>query len=537
MGLKVIGRGTWLDKVAYELIEREKKLRGAPRLIRVESGLGASGFPHLGSFADAARAYGVKLAVEDAGYPSEYIAFSDDMDGLRKVPAGLPKRLKEHLGRPVSEIPDPFKCHESFGVHMSSLLLDALDRCGVQYRFISATQAYKEGLFNDEIKKILDHAGQVGEIIKRELSQEKYLEALPYFPICEECGRIYTTKAYKWIPAEGRVLYRCEGASLKGAELPGCGYEGEADYRRGRGKLSWKVEFAARWSALNVSFEAYGKDIADSVRVNDAVMKEVLGKPPPYHVRYEMFLDKTGRKISKSTGNVFTPQTWLRYGSPSSLLLLMFKRIVGTRELSIEDIPKYMDEHDWLEQVYFGMKKISDKKELAKLKGLYEYCHLLKPPAKPSTHVPYSTLVRLASVAPRGAEQSFIAEKLEKYGYKVGEDAAERIQYAVNWSRDFPAEEASKGKLWLTEPEREALLEFAGRLKHCRSGDEVQTLVFETARSKNIPAKRLFHILYGVLLGKDSGPKLGPFIAAIGVAEAAEKLEKAASHHLEAVES
>jgi len=232
MSLKVIGRGTWLDKVAYELIEREKRLRGVPQLVRVESGLGASGFPHLGSFADAARAYGVKLAVEDAGYPSEYIAFSDDMDGLRKVPAGLPKRLKQYLGHPVSGIPDPFKCHESFGAHMSSLLLDALDKCGVQYRFISATEAYGKGLFNEEVKTILNHAGQVGEIIKRELSQEKYLEALPYFPICEGCGRIYTTKAYEWISDEGKILYRCEGGVLKGAELKGCGYEGEVDYRR-----------------------------------------------------------------------------------------------------------------------------------------------------------------------------------------------------------------------------------------------------------------------------------------------------------------
>ncbi|MEM3072639.1 MAG: lysine--tRNA ligase [Candidatus Bathyarchaeia archaeon] len=530
MSLKVIGRGTWLDKVAHELIEREKRLRGTPKRIRVESGLGASGFPHLGSFADAARAYGVKLAVEDAGYPSEYIAFSDDMDGLRKVPAGLPKRLKEHLGRPVSEIPDPFKCHESFGAHMSSQLLDALDRCGVQYRFISATQAYKEGLLNQEIKTILNHADQVGEIIRRELSQEKYLEALPYFPICEKCGRIYTTKAHKWIPEEERILYRCEGGALKGAELKGCGYKGEVDYRQGRGKLSWKAEFAARWSALNISFEAYGKDIADSVRVNDTVMKEVLGKPPPYHVRYEMFLDKTGRKISKSTGNVFTPQTWLRYGSPSSLLLLMFKRIVGTRELSIEDIPKYMDEHDWLEQVYFGMKKVSDEKELAKLKGLYEYCHLLKPPAEPSTHIPYNTLVQLASVAPKGLEKSFIAEKLKKYGYRVAEDVAERIQYAVNWSRDFPSEEAPKERVQLTEPERQALLELAGKLKHCRRGEEAQTAVFEAARSKNIPVKRFFNILYLILLGKDSGPKLGPFIATLGASEVAEKLEKAAAH-------
>ena len=213
---------------------------------------------------------------------------------------------------------------------MSALLLDALDKCGIEYRFISATKSYKEGLYTTPTETILANSKLVGEIIQRELSQEKYVEQLPYFPVCDQCGRIYTTKAHEWIPKEGKITYKCEGVDLRGRWLEGCHYEGESDYRKGNGKLSWKVEFAARWTALDINFEAYGKDISDSVRANDKIMEEVLRVPSPFHVRYEMFLDKGGKKISKSAGNVFTPQVWLRYGSPQSLFLLMYKRIVGT---------------------------------------------------------------------------------------------------------------------------------------------------------------------------------------------------------------
>ena len=180
---QIIGRGTWLDKVASEIVEREQKLGRNVDLLRVESGLGASGVPHIGNYSDAARAYGIKLALESMGRRAELIAFSDDMDGLRKVPAGLPKSLSKYIGFPVSSIPDPFGCHESYGNHMSGLLLDALDKTGVKYRSVSGTRAYKEGLFNSQIDKILSNATRVGEIIKETMGQEKYTEVLPYFPV------------------------------------------------------------------------------------------------------------------------------------------------------------------------------------------------------------------------------------------------------------------------------------------------------------------------------------------------------------------
>jgi lysyl-tRNA synthetase class 1 len=530
---KIIGKGTWIDKIAYELINREKKLGRKFELIRTESGLGASGIPHLGSLSDGVRAYGIKLAIEQFGYKSEYIAFSDDMDGLRRVPVGLPKSLEKYLGYPVTSIPDPFHCHESYGNHMSSLLLEALEKCGIEYKYYSATEAYKKGMFNTQIEKLLLNAEKVGKILMEELGHKKYLEALPYFPVCENCGRIYTTKAFKFLPKEKKVLYVCEGMEIKGRWLEGCGYKGEVDYTKGNGKLSWAGgEFAARWDALKINFEAFGKDIADSVRVNDRICEEILGYTPPFHIKYEMFLDKSGKKISKSIGNVFTPQVWLRYGSPQSLLLLMFKRFIGTRTLDVVDIPQYMNEFDELEDVYFGKKSIDDEYELIKLKGLYEYCCLLKPPKEPSIHVPYNLLVYLAKVAPEGNEYEFIMDKLKHYGYikdptNINNSLRKRIEYALNWKNDFT--EIKETHVELSDNEKKAIKELIDFLNIESKAEEIQSEIFKIAKKNGLAPKDFFKKLYIALLGVPEGPKLGPYIVSMGRINVIKALEKVLS--------
>jgi len=527
---EIIGRGTWYDKAAKELIERERRLGRSLDLIRTESGLGASGFPHIGSLGDALRNYAVAMGVQVQGYNSELIAFSDDKDGLRKVPAGLPKELERWLGYPVSDIPDPMgDCHESFGAHMTSLLLDALDTCGAEYTFKSGAKVYEEGVLNDEILALMENAERVGEIIKEEIGQEKYLEALPYFPVCESCGRIYTTHAYEYIPEEHKVLYRCAGMEVKGRWLEGCGHEGEVDVLAGKGKLSWKVEFAARWRALDIRFEAYGKDIADSVRVNDRICREILGYEPPMHVQYEMFLDRGGKKISKSAGNVFTPQVWFRYGSPQSLNLLIFKRFVGAKSGSVEDIPPHMDELDDLEDVYFGRVKVKDPKERAKLSGLYEYCWMLKPPEEPSVHIPYNLMTNLAMVAPKGAEARFIREKLRDYGYLDQGDRGleDRIRYALNWVRDFG--ETSVKEVALTLQEAEAVKALMEVLRVAEGEDEFQSAVFDVARAAGMRPGKLFRVLYQILLGRPQGPRFGPYVVAMGKESVIRELEKAVS--------
>ena len=530
MSEKIIGRGTWYDKMAVKIIERERRLGRSLDMIRTEMGLGASGFPHIGSLGDAARSYAITLALRDQGYRSELIAFCDDKDGLRKVPAGLPKTLEKYLGFPVTDIPDPFKCHDSYGRHMSSLLLEAMDNCGIEYRYMSAKEAYEKGLLNNEIHTILLNAKKVGEIVKEEVGQERYMEVLPYFPVCENCERIYTTKATEYLPKERKVLYVCEGMEIKGRWIEGCGYKGEADVTKGLGKLSWKGEFAARWKALDIRFEAYGKDIADSVRVNDRISREVLGFEPPAHAKYEMFLDKSGRKISKSAGNVFTPQVWLKYGSPQSLMLLLLKRFVGTRTIDVTDIPAYMNELDYLEDVYFGKKTVPDKKELAKLKGLYEYCWLLKPPKKPSIHVPYNMLTYLAKIAPKGREVEFITEKLQTYGYlqkgqQPDENLKKRIENAINWARDF--EEIRETTVTLKPEEKAAIKELIEIIKTEDQAEKIQNAIFNTAKKHGVPPPELFKTLYTILIGAPQGPRLGPYIVAMGKQNVINALQRA----------
>ncbi|MFP3985411.1 MAG: lysine--tRNA ligase [Candidatus Bathyarchaeia archaeon] len=526
---EIIGHGTWYDKTAMKIVERERKLGRSLNLIRTEMGVGASGLPHIGSLGDAARSFAVTIALREQGFNSELIAFSDDKDGLRKVPAGFPKSLEKYLGYSVTNIPDPFGCHDSFGAHMSSMLLEALDKCEIDYKFVSAAKAYREGWFSKEIETILTNAARVGEIVKEEVGQERYTEALPYFPICGNCGRIYTTTAHKFLPKEGKILYTCEGMEIKGRWLKGCGYKGETGYRKSEGKLSWKSEFAVRWKALDIRFEAYGKDIEDSVKINDRICREILGYEPPMHARYEMFLDKSGKKISKSAGNVFTPQVWFRYGSPQSLILLMLKRFAGTRELSVIDIPQYMNELDELEDIYFDKKQIPSKKEHAKLTGLYKYCWWLTPPLEPSVHVPYNLLAYLVKVAPEGKEIEYVATKLREYGYVKNKetqpkDLAERIEYVRSWNNDF--KEIRETPLTLAPKEANAIKELSETLQGEVDAETVQSAIFEISRKYEIPPRQFFRTIYTILLGTSAGPRLGPYIIAMGKQNVIEALQR-----------
>ncbi len=511
----IIGKGTWIDKLAHELLEREKTLGRKTDLLRVESGLGASGVPHIGSLGDAVRAYGVKLALENFGYKSELIAYSDDLDGLRKIPDGFPDSLKEHLGKRVSAIPDPFGCHDSYGMHMSSLLLEGLDKLEIKYDFRRAKDTYEKGLLKDQIHTILENGKKIGEKISELTGQEKFQQYLPYFPVCTNCDKLYTTESYEYISDERKVKYRCKDATIGSQIISGCGHEAEADITKDLGKLAWKVEFAARWQAFDVRFEAYGKDIMDSVKVNDWVADEILNFPHPHHVKYEMFLDKGGKKISKSLGNVVTSQIWLKYGTPKSILLLLYKRITGARELGFEDIPSLMDECNELENTYFGKIKIDNPAKATKLKGLYEYVNLLNPPKGPQPYVSYRLLIELGKIFKENRVE-LVMKKLIDYGVIKNPEPQieELITKAGNFADDFDQQE--KVDVQIDDSAKKALKELSDLLGGETEPEDLQNDIYQIAKKNNVQPRDFFKILYQIILSTNRGPKIGPFIVDIG---------------------
>ncbi len=385
-------------------------------------------------------------------------------------------------------------------------------------------------MLDKEIETILLNWEEAGKIIKNMLGQEKYTEALPYFPVCEKCGKIYTTRAYKLVPEEHKVLYVCDGRFTgknlntgKEIVVKGCGHKGEASYFKGEGKLSWKVEFAARWSALKIVFEAHGKDILDSVKVNDKISEDILDWKSPHHFVYEMFLEKGGRKISKSVGNVFTPQVWFRYGSPESCILLMFKRSGTIRELDVNDIPNYMRELDNLEDVYFGKEKLENPRDEFNAKRLFEFVHRLKPPKKSSIHIPYDYLVELAGVSPERNKLDFVIQKLLETGHidkvneKIKGEIKKRFTYAENWFNDFVKPE--EVEVELTKEEKSAIKDLIKEIKKEKDGEKLQNKIFGIAKAHGIKPVRFFRLIYRIILNQDRGPRLGPYIIQRGKKE------------------
>ena len=515
MASGVVGRGTWIDKLAGELVRREKRLGRSLGLIRVESGLGASGIPHIGSLGDAVRAYGVKLSLEDQGYGSELVAYADDMDGLRKIPHGFPDSLAKYLAEPVSAIPDPYGVYESYGARMSGLLLEGLDNLGIRYKFQSAKQAYGSGLFQRQIHAILCSSASIGQKISEMVGQDKFRNILPYFAVCEKCGRLYTTRSTEYISDERVVVYHCGDATVGTTLVAGCGHNGHSKISRDPGKLAWKVEFAARWQALDIRFEAYGKDIMDSVRVNDWISDNVLDFPHPHHIRYEMFLDRGGKKISKSSGNVVTPQQWLRYGTPESILLLLYKRISGARSVGLEDIPSLMDEYNYLEDIYFKVRATGSREKDIRYRGLYQYANLLRPPKTPGPHIGYRLLVELCRIFYE-ERRSRVTSKLIDYGVLQDDstDIGYLIDLAGNYADDFDKLQKTEADI---DGEMAAVLaSFADLLMAADDPADIQSAIFDVARSSDVPPRRVFRALYQIILGTDRGPRLGPFIEDVG---------------------
>lgn len=517
----------WADQVAKEVVEREKKL-GRVSVFRTEMGLGASGIPHVGSTGDGIRSFVVNLALKELGVKSEFIAFSDDRDGLRKVPAGFPLPESE-IGKPVSAIQDPFGCHKSMALHIGQLLTDAFDRLGVEFKLLRAHEEYAKGTLDKQIITALKNAKRCGEIIRETTGQEKYLTQLPYIATCTECGRIYTTRAYRFDENEGKIYYKCDQAFIgknsttgKNIEIMGCGHDGVSGIRDG--KLSWKVEFAARWAALKINYEAFGKDILDSVRCNDRISSEIFGWEPPVHSFYELFTERSGKKISKSAGNVFTPARWMKYASPLSLRLLFLKRLATSRVVDPDAIPAYMDEVDELEKVYFSKTKIANPKELEHQKRMFEYVNFLKTPKESHAAVPYNLLVRLMVISKNKEVVKDILKRTSHIPKDLSKEDVEelnqRLEYATNWINDTVPEE--KIIYSMADVQKKSIKKLIHELES-KDWDETDlySRLYAIPKEDGLELGKFFEAAYVLLLNSLRGPRLAQFICAVGCEKAA----------------
>lgn len=517
----------WADQVAREVIEREKKL-GRVSVFRTEMGLGASGIPHVGSAGDGIRSFIVNLALKELGVKSEFIAFSDDKDGLRKVPAGFPESMEKEIGKPVSAIPDPFGCHKNMALHIGQLLTDAFDRLGVDFRLLRAHEEYAKGTLDKQIITALVNAKRCGEIIREVTGQEKYLTQLPYLAVCSECGRVYTTRVYRFDEKEEKIYYKCDQSFIgknstngKNIEIKGCGHDGVCGIRDG--KLPWKVEFGARWAALKINYEGFGKDILDSVRCNDRISSEILGWEPPVHSFYELFTERSGKKISKSAGNVFTPARWMKYASPASLRLLFLKRLATSRVVDPDAIPAYMDEVDELEKVYFSKTKVANPKELEHQKRLFEYVNFLKAPRENHASVPYNLLVRLMRIS---KNKEIVKEILRRTGHikdlnkEELEELDRRLVYVTNWINDTVPEATITYSL--TDRQRNSIKKLVHELES-KDWEETDlySRLYAIPKEDGLEMEKFFEAAYVLLLNSLRGPRLAQFICAVGCEKAA----------------
>jgi lysyl-tRNA synthetase class 1 len=518
--------------------EEARKL--AARLARADrneivfaTGYGPSGLPHIGTFGEVARTTMVRHAfrvLTDDVVKTRLIAFSDDMDGLRKVPDNVPNRemMQRHLGKPLTEVPDPFGEYESFAAHNNARLQGFLDAFGFDYEFASSTVYYKSGRFDAALLHMLARLDEVQRIMLESLREERAATYSPFLPIHPKTGVVMQVPLIGHDAAAGTISWR-DPVSGEPFETPVTG---------GHCKLQWKPDWAMRWVALGVDYEMAGKDLIDSVKLSSAIAR-ALGGTPPEGFNYELFLDEKGRKISKSKGNGLTIDEWLTYASPDSLSQFMFQKPTAAKRLYFDVIPRAVDDYLGFLDAY----PRQDWKE--RLGNPVWHVHGGSPPEPEAlTHagvrasVSFSMLLNLAAVA-NSENPAVLWGFLRRYAPGASPQTHPRldklVRYAVAYFRDFVAPK----KRYRLPDEVEAaalaaLSEALGRLPAHASAETIQHALYDLARpipryqdmrSKGATPERpgvsndWFNMIYQVLLGEERGPRLGSFIALYGIAE------------------
>ena len=506
----------WPFAEARSLLKRLNGKTPANGYVLFETGYGPSGLPHIGTFAEVARTIMVRQAFALlSDVPSRLFAFSDDMDGLRAVPGNVPNKamLEEHLGKPLTAVPDPFGTHESFGAHNNARLRAFLDGFGFDYEFKSATACYRDGVFDKTLLSVLENYERVTNVILPTLGPDRRKTYSPFLPICPKTGRVLQAPVTGRDAGKGTITYTDEdGASI---EVPVTG---------GHCKLQWKADWAMRWVALGVDYEMSGKDLIDSVRLSGQIAK-VLGARPPEGFTYELFLDEKGEKISKSRGNGITVEEWLTFAPRESLALYMFGQPRRAKRLFFDVIPKHVD--DYL--AHLG--KFAGQSPAERLVNPVWHIHDGAPPAE-SVPLGFALLLNLASVCNTEDEEvlwGFISRYAAGADPKSEPMLARLVGHALAYYRDFV--KPTKTYRAPSETERAALEDLDKTLASLPAdadAEAIQTEVYEVG--KRHPFENLrdwFGALYEILLGQKQGPRMGSFIAIYGLGETRKLIARA----------
>jgi len=486
-----------------------------------QCGYGASGLPHMGTFGEAARPTMVRTAfralTEDA-LPTRLIVFSDDMDGLRKIPDNVPNRhlLEEDRDKPVTSVRDPFGEHESFGAHNNARLLAFLDGFGFDYDFLSATDCYRSGRLDEVLLRVLERFDAIQAIMLPTLGEERRATYSPFLPISPRTGKVLQAATLERNLDKGTIVFADEDGTL--TEVPVTG---------GHVKLQWRPDWAARWTALGVDYEMSGKDLVDSVRVSNRVCK-VLGGEPPESFHYELFMDENNQKISKSKGNGLTMEEWLRYGAPESLAYYMYMSPKSAKRLYFDVIPKAADEY--LQQLDAFNRDKAETGQPA-IDNPAWFVHRGAPPEAGSP-VSFSLLLNLVSAAD-ASTKAILWGFIERYipgATPQSQPLLDKLAgYAINYYEDFV--KPSKRFRAPDAKERAAMEALAVRLKALPAGadaEAIQNEVFEVGKAAGFePLRAWFSALYEVLLGQSQGPRFGSFVAIFGVERTIALIERA----------
>lgn len=497
----------WPFEEARRLAKRYAKAPPEKGYVLFETGYGPSGLPHIGTFGEVARTSMVRRAFEEiSDIPTKLICFSDDLDGMRKVPGNVPDpdALKEHLQLPLTSVPDPFGTHASFGEHNNAMLRRFLDTFGFEYEFISSTEFYHSGRFDEVLLRAVERYDDVMAVMLKSLREERRQTYSIFLPLHPETGRVLYVPMKRVNATDGTITFDDENGTE--ITLPVTG---------GNVKLQWKPDFGARWAALDVDFEMYGKDHSTNTPIYDGICR-ILGGRAPEHFTYELFLDESGQKISKTSGNGVSIDDWLTYASSESLSYFMYQKPKTAKRMHFDVIPKAMDE-------YHQQLRAYPTQELkAQLNNPVWHLHGGDVPTS-NMVVPYSMLLNLAAVANADNKDQlwgFIQRYAPDAAPETHSDLDAAAGYAVRYYNDF----VKPAKVYRAPSglERAALEDLRDQLKVWDKGldaEALQNLVFSCGRERFDPLRGWFTALYEVLLGASQGPRFGGFIALYGVDE------------------